>query len=211
MRSGQIDLLNGGLAQISGGLAAMAMNPFLPPATAAALGAEANAIAGFRNPYDNKPIYTSVGFDANLAPWRLQGEWIGFDSQSPMVGKYHGYHLTAGYSMGDLTPYVSFARQDRKTAAIDTSAFVETGMDLDLDRAITGMKAGLDQAARFANLTTRSVSVGVRWDFREDMALKAQYDRITTPNATTPGYFAVPALPFQNKANLFTVALDVVF
>ncbi|HEX5392439.1 MAG TPA: hypothetical protein VFW68_04120 [Rhodocyclaceae bacterium] len=211
MRSAQVSQVNSGLGQVSSGLLLAAQNPFLPPAMAAGLTNEANQIAGLKNPFDNKPIYTSVGFDSTLDNWRLLGEWTQLDSQSRMVGKYEGFHLTTGYSLGDFTPYVSVARYERKSKALDTSAFVATGMDPTLDAAIAQMKAGLDQSAQYANLSTRSISYGVRWDLRDNMALKVQYDRMTTPNAMVPGYFAVKSLPIDNKVNLLTVALDMVF
>lgn len=211
MRSSQISQLNAGLAQVAGGLNLMASNPFLPAVVAQGLSAEAQAVTGYTNPFDAKPTYTSIGFDSNIDAWRLMGEWAVLDTNSNLTGKYEGYHLSVGYSVGNFTPYVSLARERRISPTLNTSAFAPTQMDPTLDGAIAQMKGALDQAAQIADLSMSSASVGVRWDVRENMAFKAQYDRLETPNGYSPGYLTVTRLPFNNKVNLFTVTLDIAF
>jgi hypothetical protein len=211
LRSDQVDQINAAAGQLAGGLQAMAMNPQLPAAMTGALAYKAQQIQGYTNPFDGEPVYTSIGFDANAGNWRLLGEATQLDSNSAMVGKYRGYQLTAGYQLNEFTPYVSVARLDRKSPALDTSALSPTGLDPMLDAGLGQLQGGLDQASQFANISTHSVSVGVRYDFRENMALKLQYDRLETPNSMTPGALSVAQLPFDNKVNLFTVTFDTVF
>jgi len=211
MRSPQISQLNAGLSQVSAGLNAMAANPYLPASMASALSVQARQVSGYTNPFDSKPTYTSLGFDGNMDAWRLLGEWTLLDTHSALTGKYEGYHLSVGYNIDAFTPYVSFARQTRKSAAMDTSALAVTHMDPTLDGAILQLKGALDQAAQFADISMSSASIGVRWDLRENMAIKVQYDRLETPNSSIPGYFSLTHLPFNNTVNLFTVALDFVF
>lgn len=211
MRSPQISQLNAGLAQMSAALSGVAANPMLPAAMAQALTAQAQKVSGYTNPFDAKPIYTSIGFDSNLDAWRLMGEWMLLDTQGALTGKYAGYHLSVGYGIGAFTPYVSMARQRRTSPALDTSALAATGTNPQLDGAITQLKAALDQSAQFADISMNSASVGMRWDVRENMAIKVQYDRLETPNNASPGYLTVSSLPFNNKVNLFTVALDIAF
>lgn len=211
MRSPQISQLNAGLTQVSAALSGVAANPMLPAVMAQALTAQAQNVSGYTNPFDAKPTYTSLGFDSNINAWRLMGEWALLDTQGALTGKYQGYHLSVGYSIGAVTPYVSVARQRRISPALDTSALAATGMDATLDGAIAQLKAELDRAAQFADISMNSISVGVRWDVRENMAIKVQYDRLETPNSSIPGYLTVTSLPFNNKVNLFTVALDIAF
>lgn len=211
MRSPQVSQINGATAQLAGALQAAAANPFLPAALGSGLQARAQSIRALASPFDSRPLYTSVGFDANLGDWRLLGEATRLDSRSAMVGKYHGYQFTLARSFDEWTPYLSLARQRRASPALDTSALAASGLDPALDGAMAQLKGGLDQAARYADLSTRSVSAGVRYDFRGNMALKLQYDHLQTPGAYTPGYFAVSRLPIRPTVNLFTVSLDFVF
>ncbi|MDT8999763.1 hypothetical protein RQP53_10835 [Paucibacter sp. APW11] len=211
MRSAHVEQLNGGLAQLGGALQQLAANPQLPPQLQAALQAQATALPGLANPFDNRPIYTSLGLDANLERWRLMGELTHMNSRAALVGRYRGASVTLARSFDDFTPYLSYARLQRYGEQLDLAALSPSGLDPRLDGGIAQLRGGFEQAQRFADLSTRSISVGLRWDWRENMALKAQFDRINTPSATTPGSLAVGQLPFNNKVQLFSLTLDLVF
>lgn len=211
LRSPLLDQLSGGLEQVSGGLAAISADPRLPAPFAAALAGQSQAVRSYLNPYDSRPVYTSLGFDANLDRWRVMGEITTFDSRSPTVGRYRGGQLTVGYSWGSLTPYVGVSSNSRQAGSLDTSALTPTGLDPALDGAITQLKGAFDQAARFADLSSRSNTIGVRWDARENVAVKLQFDQIRTPSSTVPGVLAVPQLPFDNRVNLLGATLSVIF
>ncbi|MFC7655147.1 hypothetical protein ACFQT4_23920, partial [Pseudoduganella danionis] len=113
-----------------------------PPALAAGLQARAQSIRALAAPFDSRPLYTSVGFDANAGDWRLLGEATRLDSRSAMVGKYHGYQFTVARSFDEFTPYVSLARQRRASPALDTSALAPTGLDPMLDGGLAQLKGG---------------------------------------------------------------------
>jgi hypothetical protein len=212
LRSDQVSQLNAGLGQLSGALGMMAANPLLPAAMANALSQQAGQIQGLTNPFDNRTSYTSLGFDSRLGNWQLQGEGTLFDAHSLMVGKYLGYQLTLSHPMGEWSPYVSYARQKRVGARLDSaSIFAPTGLNPALDAGLGQMQTAIQDAAAFADLSMSSISMGVRYDFREGMALKMQWDHITTPSTQTPGFFAVGNLPARRRTDLLTVALDFVF
>jgi hypothetical protein len=211
LRSSQIEQLNGGLNQVAGGLRAIASDPRLPAPFAAGLVSKAAAIDGYRNPYEGRPVYTSLGFDANIDRLRLIGEWAAFDSRSPTIGRSRGGQLTAGYAWGNITPYVSVARNSRRPGALDTSALSPTGLDPQLDGAIAQLSAAFVEASVFADRSTSSVSVGLRWDVRENAAIKLQFDQLRTPSPMVPGVMAVRRLPIDNRVNLFSASLNFIF
>ncbi|MCA3222505.1 MAG: hypothetical protein ING41_08995 [Burkholderiales bacterium] len=211
LRSPLLDQFNGGLSQVAGGLRAVASAPLLPAPVAAGLTAKAAAIDSYRNPYDGQPSYTSLGFDANIDRWRLIGEWVAFDSRSPLVGRSRGGQLTAGYTWGNVTPFVSVARNSRRSGTLDTGALSPTGLDPQLDGAIAQLNAAFVAAALFADRSASSVSVGLRWDVRENAAIKLQFDQVRTPSPMVPGVMAVRRLPIDNRVNLFSASLNVIF
>lgn len=211
MRADVISSLDGALTGFSGDVAALATVPGLSASQIATLSAQSKGVAALVNPFDNRPIYTSIGFDGTLKSLRLLGEWTELESQSKMVGKYQGYQFTVGYPVGDVTPYVTYAQQRRMGGSLNTSALDSTGLSPGLDAGLGAVQGALSLASEFANLSTRSVSVGARWDVRENVALKLQYDWLATPNEETPGMFAVKSLPIRNTTNLATLALNLVF
>ncbi len=210
MRSSAISQLDSGLGSLSGGLLAMTAYPQLA-AMSPALISQANQISGLKNPFDNRPIYTSVGFDAYWGAFRFLGEWVELDSQNAMVGKYEGFQTTIGYTYKDFTPYVSFANLSRNKGTLNTSALNGTGLNPMLDAGLAQMQAAINQSAQFANLSSQSISAGTRWDVMENLDMKLQYDFVQTPNSMTPGNFAVSTLPFNNHVSLVTLALDFIF
>jgi hypothetical protein len=211
LRSEQVSQINSGLNQLSGALRQMALNPLLPPTMLTGLQTKAQGLEALRNPFDNRPVYTSVGLDGNWQQWRLLAELTSMDPHNDLVGRGTGYSLTLARSFGDFTPYLSLAQLKRSSAKLNTSALAPTGLDAQLDGALNQLLQGFDRAQQFANISSRSVSVGLRWDWRENMAIKTQLDLVRTPNTNTPGPLAVPVLPFDNKLRLFSVTLDMVF
>lgn len=207
---GGVQQLAGGLGQAGAGLALM---PGMA-AAGAALQAQGAQIAGLDGLYNSQPSYTSVGFDGTANRWRFAGEWIELDTGSAMLGRFKGFQLTAGYSWGAWTPFVSTAALLRKTPLFDSSRLnVNTaGAAPALDGAATALRNGLDQSSQTTDISSRSISVGARWDFRDNMALKFQFDRIRTPGARANGPFAVPNPgAYVNGAHVFTISLDTVF
>ena len=211
LRSAQLAQIDAGLARIPGGVAQASLNPALPPPLRDALASRAAAIQGYRTPFDGSADYTSIGFDANLHNWRLMGEWAVFDSRSAMIGRYRAWTTTVGYTVREFTPYLTASRSDRRSGPFDTGALTPTGLSPELDAGIAGMRAALDETARFANLSSRSIGIGVRWEARADLAVKLQYERLRTPSGNQPGVLAVSALPIKPTTNLFSLTLDFVF
>ena len=74
MRSPLLTQLNSGLTQVSGGLSAIAANPFLPAARRASLADRAEEVPSYIDSYDSRPAYMSLGFDANVNRWPVIGE-----------------------------------------------------------------------------------------------------------------------------------------
>jgi len=211
LRSEQVSQINGGLQQLSDALQQMARAPQLPPATLAALQAKSQGLDALQNPFDNRPTYTSVGLDGNWQRWRLLAELTWIDPRNDLVGRGSGYSLTLARSWGDFTPYLSLAQLKRSSAKLNTAALAPTGLDPQLDVALNQLKQGFNRAQQFADISSRSFSLGLRWDWRENMALKTQLDLVSTPDSGTPGPLTVPTLPFDNKLQLFSVTLDLVF
>ncbi|MDD2609277.1 MAG: hypothetical protein PHX60_06210 [Giesbergeria sp.] len=209
--SRQVEQMNAGLQQAAGGLAALAATPVLPTPVRASLASKASEIASYANPFDNQPIYTSLGFNANFDNWSVMGGWVGFDSQSAMIGKYNSYSVTVGRSIGNITPYIELAYQRRSNPIFNTNALGPTGLHPQLDMGLAQLQGAFSEAAQFADFSMRSASVGMRWDVQKDMALKLQYDLIKTPSPYRAGGLATSTLPINNKVHLVSVVFDFIF
>nr|WP_315463344.1 hypothetical protein [uncultured Rhodoferax sp.] len=191
LRSAQTSQLNAGLAQIATALNGMGAS------------AQAAKVTAMQNMFDSRPTYTSIGMDAYRDAWRFMAEVTQLDTQAELTGRYAGYQLTLGRSLGSFTPYVAYGRLMRNTALFDTRALSGVGADT--------LKAQLDGAARFADLSMSTASIGVRWDVAANVDFKVQLDHIETPDKNIPGYLTTTTLPFNNRVRLLSATMDFVF
>lgn len=196
------------------------------PATQAALntlgsGATActncNAVFAARLPFkDIKGHIATVALGYDDGSWVLSAEWAQRPANSALVPDSKGSFVQAGYRIGSFTPY----------AAVGKLRFTESPLGLTT-------AAGAPPAAAAANaafdlfLQARndrsSQLIGLRWDFRENFALKLQAEAlkltrppylgvdsvVSYPNVPPIGSYAGPA--FDGRVKLLSVNLDFVF
>jgi hypothetical protein len=152
-----------------------------------------------------------VGFGANYdpGPWFAIAEWAHFDTHS-VVGEKTAWYVSGGPRIGKFTPYATYARLkgDSNTsdpglplaflppAAVPTAALLNATLN----------------AALGAIAAQSTVSVGVRWDFMKNAALKLQYDRVKLDSGSR-GTFGnlLPSFPLGGTVQLFSAAVDFVF
>ncbi|MDD2665091.1 MAG: hypothetical protein PHD19_15195 [Dechloromonas sp.] len=109
-------------------------------------------------------------------------------------------YLLAGYRIGQLTPYAGYSWVRSKDKGLTTGV-------AEVDNAVYMQ----DLRAAF-HLDQKTFTLGARWDFRRNMALKAQVDMIRgspesiylrPPNSITP--------QFDGRINVFSLTLDFAF
>lgn len=154
--------------------------------------------------------FTFIGVGGMYDPggWFLTGEWGLTDSNS-VLGRRSAWYAGGGYRIGKFTPYVTYAR-----AKADNLS--DPGLNVSaLPPFLVGTATGLNSALN-ARLSSKAVqdtiSVGARWDFMKNTALKLQFDhtRIAAGSSGTlinlqPGFQA------GGKLNVVSATIDFVF
>lgn len=141
--------------------------------------------------------FRSLGLVYDSGPLNLQFMVNQIRHQSVTYADSRSAYALAAYRVGAVTPYLSVSRvaSQKEPLPLSGSALVDA---LTLSLVSQGY---LDQ---------HTVSVGMRWDWRKDMALKLQLDRVRG----NPGsLFLVknPQPDWTGKATVLSVALDFVF
>ena len=138
--------------------------------------------------------YANAGFRYEHHPWTVQGEVARTDLRKKTLPDQLAWYLTAAYSAGDFSPYLTYAS-------------VRGLGNLDENR-LTGRASLAAQALLNAKRNDQqTLSLGVRWDFRAGMALKAQWDRVHVP-AGQQGLLMNPLPAGQTRLNVVSVVLD---
>jgi hypothetical protein len=150
----------------------------------------------------------TIGARYDPGQWFVMGEAAHSVSHS-FIGKGTGWYLSGGYRLGEFTPYLSYGE-----AKADNLS--DPGLNLStLPPSLIGPAAGLNAVLNSllsTKLVQNTLSIGGRWDFMSNAALKLQYDhtRIGTGSSgelsnLQPGYQS------GGTVNLFSATIDFVF
>jgi hypothetical protein len=167
-----------------------------------------------------------LGFGATYdqGDWIISGEYTKRRSNS-FIADTTGWYSNVGYRVGKFTPYLGFSRLTVNSAnvtqtrvapmAVTGNATVDTGFATAAAAANSGIKGLLD----VEKLAQRTITVGSRWDVKQNIALKFQWDQVHKP-ADSYGLFftkdpglasAQSFLNNRRKVNVLSVSMDVVF
>lgn len=156
--------------------------------------------------------FFDIGYLYDDGQWHAHAEWVARRAESYIVTDNNALFVLAGYRIQNWTPYVRYAQtnslNDRsKVPYLDAS---HTNNDL-LNLIAAGVN---DFAVDIKTFDAReSWSVGTRWDFADNLALKLQYDHVTKP-AGSAGFFVNFTDTFRNtrqRLDIFSMTLDFVF
>lgn len=155
--------------------------------------------------------YDIVALGVNYDP----GQWFvmsegGTTNGHSFLAKSVGMYVSAGYRAGNFTPYVTYSMVKAKSGTSDPGLPL-TGLPPAYAAAAGQLNAGLN-ALLMATASQHSVSAGLRWDFRPDMALKLQYDRVVPREGTRGTLINLqPGFRSGRAVNITSAVLDFVF
>ena len=172
-------------------------------------GPQGVAIADKYDVIDKRIDILALGVNYDPGKWFVMAEGGTSNSQS-YLAKSRGMFVSAGYRTGEFTPYVTYARKDARSPTSDAGLSTAI-LPPPFARAAGQLNEGLDKTLKtIASQTT--ISTGMRWDFRPDMALKLQYDRIE-PRKGTRGTLSnlEPGFRSGRVIHVTSAVLDFVF
>lgn len=118
---------------------------------------------------DKHAYYISAGIAYDHNDWQIQSEVAHVIVETPALpGFYNGY-FSVGHHFGELTPYVMYSR-------VGTSNHMKNATPSPIPQ-IKPLIDATNSTLSHLKQNQETISVGTRWDFYENMALKLQYDR----------------------------------
>ncbi len=158
----------------------------------------------------NKP-FNFVGLGAMYDPggWFVMSEWGATDSHS-VLGKRSAWYGSGGYRFGKFTPYLTYAQAKAESNTTDPGLTL-SALPPFLVAPAAGLNAGLN-ASLGSIPVQKTISVGTRWDFAKNAALKLQFDH-TRLGAGSAGTLINIQPGFQpgGRVNVFSATIDFVF
>lgn len=155
-------------------------------------------------------LFTELGVRYESADWQWSAEIVRV-AASPLTVEKTAY-ATLGHRLGDWTPYVGYGVARNSVAVLSPPVWQQPltpviGPDGAAQAQLLGNAAvGVLNGARLEQSTW---SVGVRWDFHPQAALKLQWDRVRIPTGGSSLW--VGADGTAARASVTTAVVDFIF
>lgn len=173
------------------------------------LGPIGNAIADRYDVRDRRVTFVGLGASYDPGRWFAMGEWALFDTRS-VIGKKAAWYVSGGVRFGKVTPYLTYARSESKGPTHDAGHPLEV-LPPALRPTVAQMNALLNLQLGAAPEQS-TVSLGARWDFLRNAALKVQYDHVRLEEGSRGTFGNIqPGFQPGGTVRLFSVAVDFVF
>ena len=145
--------------------------------------------------------YYSAGVVHDHGPLTVQLMLARLRYESAAIQDQDSAMFLAGYRLGDFKPFVGYSRTRSHAANLSSGVSGSYGATLDASLTALLAESGADQ---------HTYTLGVRWDFRRDMAIKAQLDMIRgKPDSLYTFRDETP--DWNGRTRVVTVTLDFVF
>ncbi len=158
----------------------------------------------------NKKItYSSIGLAYDNGPLQTQASVNRMTSQSLMFSESNAAYLSVGYRFGEFTPYAMLARIKSKPSA---RAAVFSTFAVPIQAALAPLRDGVITSLITGQAHQNTLTLGVRYDFKQNAALKFQIDHIRNHADSHLLWPRSSSYPNWNgSANVISAALDFTF
>jgi len=155
--------------------------------------------------------YSTIGFAYDNQTWLLQGELGYMDTTADVISNGTTAYLNLGRRFGSWTPFVSYSRikplNNKKEAENDWNLLTGNAFG-DLNTSVRDQALSVLSATRIDQST---ISLGVRWDFYSQAALKLQWDK-TKVNADGYGlWWSTLDESKDTSIDVFALTMEFIF
>lgn len=141
--------------------------------------------------------YDSLGFVFDEGSLQVHGQISRISYKTSAYEDSHAGYLMTGYRLGQITPYAGYSRVWSKPVELTTPM-------------PPPLAAYIRQFTAQTHSDQHTITLGGRWDFMRNMALKGQLDMVRgRPESRFPVRNATPS--WDGRMNVFSMSLDFVF
>ena len=160
---------------------------------------------------DNSINYHSLGVSYTNNPWQIQSEVSYSDFKANAFPSQMAAYLSLGYQVGKLTPFAVLAstKNEGDPIPIPQAPIIPAAPELNAQLAI--LQSSMELRNETFGLKQTSLSLGLRWDIRYDMALKAQWDHSRVGRQGGSLWDLRPPIDAERSINTFSINWNLVF
>ncbi|MGI2258879.1 hypothetical protein [Shewanella sp. GXUN23E] len=173
---------------------------------------EAAGLAGEIRFENRDAVYYAAGVQYDNGDWLVQSELGYTDTNWDMLMPYVSGYLSVGRRIEDFTFYAVYAgvHQTQDVPHVpppQISPFLPEQAQLELQQ----LYQGVNYTFMASRLEQRSWSLGLRWDFAQDVALKVQWDNVSIMQPGSSLWVRDNALSHDDQVQLFSINLSFTF
>jgi hypothetical protein len=157
------------------------------------------ALAPELSTVNKRARFDSLGLIYDRGALQVQGMLGRISHESESYEDSHSGFVTASYRLGEFTPYIGYSQSKSQATTLSSAALFGAGL------------APLAQALTAAtHVDQHTVTLGTRWDFRQNWALKVQLDTIRGDPSSLFA-FRGPAPNWNGRMKVLSMTLDFAF
>lgn len=154
--------------------------------------------------------FYSLGAAYDDNRWALQAELGYLDSDWLGIADLTGGYLSVGRHFGSFTPYLLLAAADSNPSRMTVTTPLPSGDPL-VDTTLQTLHDGVAGILRGVRVRQQTASLGVRWDVRQDTALKLQWDHSWVAGHGAGLWWRVDSTPFANDRQVDAISASLSF
>lgn len=172
-------------------------------------GPQGIALARRYDPAGKKVTFAGVGGIYDPGAWFAMAEWGQVNFRS-VLGRRSSWYASGGYRTARFTPYLTYAVTGAESERTSPGLTL-TGLPPQLVAPAAALNGALNGILGSLPVQ-RTVSLGTRWDFMANVALKLQFDHVNL-GAGSAGTLQnlQPGLRRGGNLNLFAATIDYVW
>lgn len=168
---------------------------------------EAAALADDLQAKDRHLSFYSAGLEYDDTEWVIQSELGYLSSEWAALRSVASAYVSCGRRIDNITPYIMLGLARPAGDSQQVSAPAISGNPL-----IDALHDGAQNYANEFQIDQRTLSLGTRWDVRQDVAVKLQWDHSLIKESGPSLWFSKPNTGDGDKAvNLFSLGASFIF
>ncbi len=154
---------------------------------------------------NGKVEFYQLGTTYEKFDYFVSAEYTKITGESSVVPTIDSFYLVAGYNYRSYTTYASYGKTNSSTGSPVNE--IPLGLSDDLDFLAASYNFTFSQ---LAFNTSESITIGTRWNWKTNLALKAEVTWTRTASDSTANFERLND-NFDNQAPLYQLALEWVF
>ncbi len=208
---GEINVKNDAGTLLKAGVAGLqtALTPYLASPTASAAYSSLNTVYALVNPDKDKATFNGIGMTYDVDNWVFNTEFTKRKTKG-FIADTTGMYAQLGYRVNSFTPYVGLAKikSDRRASNPVYATALPGGLAA-FNSSFTTIRQGVQQTLNTQKFDQKTFTLGSRWDYSSNLALKFQWDRTSKP-ADAGGMFLAKSSDAELSTTSFTATKKTV-